>query len=104
MVTKRMVTGALVMILMLVGMSIAVPSQAQQPPGGATGQTMWCNLQNDMFYNLCTDQEFMKGLTADQKKAIDQEWERRVPSMTPAERAKYYPEGRRYGSSMGAGG
>lgn len=86
------------MVLMLIGLTVAVPqtSLAQQPPGGAGGQTMWCNIQNDTFYNLCQDQEFMKGLTPAQRKAIDQEWERRVPSMTPAEREKYYPAGRRY--------
>ncbi len=94
---RRIVTGALVMVLLLVGLSIAVPhtSQAQQPPS-SVGTTMWCNIQNNELYNLCRDQDFMKGLTPEQKKAIDAEWERRVPSMTPAERQKYYPAGQRY--------
>ncbi len=101
MVARRMVTGVLVTVMMLVALSIAIPSQAQQAGGD---KTMWCNLPNDQFYQLCQDKEFMQGLTPAQRNAIDKEWQRRVPNMTPAEVQKYYPAGTRYGSSMGAGG
>ncbi len=73
-------------------------------PGTVQGQnlteqqksTMWCNITNGDFYKLCQDQEFIKGLTPEQQKQLDAEWQRRVPNMTPAERQLYYPDGRRY--------
>ncbi len=91
-------------VLMALAMSVQVPMvQAQagagQPPGGADDKTMWCNITTPDFYELCQNQEFMKGLTPEQKKAIDKEWQRRVPAMTPAERNLYYPAGRRYDTS-----
>lgn len=102
MVTRRMVTGALVMILMLAALSVAVPQTSLAQAAG--DKTMWCNVPNEQFYQLCQDKQFMQALTPAQRDAIDKEWQRRVPNMTPAEVQKYYPAGTRYGSSMGAGG
>ena len=59
-------------------------------------KTMWCDLTNAEFNRLCQNQEFMRGLTPEQKKEIDKEWQRRIPTMTPEEIQMYYPEGRRY--------
>jgi hypothetical protein len=71
---------------------------SSMPPAEAEKfqRTMWCNVPNEQLYQLCQDQQFMGSLTADQKKALDKEWQRRVPSMTPADVQKYYPAGRRY--------
>ncbi len=97
MVARRMVMGVLVMVMVLLALSVAVPSQAaQKAAGGADDKTMWCNLPNEQFYQLCMDKQFWAGLTPAQKKAVDKEWQRRVPNMSPAEKEKYYPEGRRY--------
>lgn len=59
-------------------------------------KTMWCNVPNEQLYQLCQDEQFMGKLTPEQRKALDKEWQKRVPSMTPAEVQKYYPAGRRY--------
>ncbi len=96
---RRIVTGVLVMVFLLVGLSMAVPATseaAKAKSAGTDAKTMWCNIPNEQFYTLCNDKEFMKGLTPQQKKAIDKEWQRRVPNMTPAEVEKYYPAGQRY--------
>lgn len=84
---------------LLMGLSLITPGTLQAQGKDLTDQqkqTMWCNIENGEFYKLCQDQDFIKGLTPEQRKQLDTEWQRRVPTMTPAERQLYYPSGRRY--------
>jgi hypothetical protein len=87
---RKVVFGALLVMFLFAGLTVAVPA------GAAEEKTMWCNITSGDFYQLCQDEEFMKGLTPEQRKAIDKEWQRRYKEMTPAERELYYPAGRRY--------
>lgn len=65
-------------------------------PMGQTGGRDYVTLSNEEFNKLCQNQQFMQGLTPQQKMEIDREWQRRIPYMTPEERRMYYPEGLRY--------
>ncbi len=96
---KRIGVAAALVIFMAVAFGAMIPGTVQAQSGNLTDQqkqTMWCNIQNGDFYKLCQDQEFIKGLTPEQRRQLDTEWQKRVPSMSPAERQLYYPEGRRY--------
>lgn len=90
-VTRRQATGP----------SAVAPAPA---PMGSAQTRDYSTMSNEEFYRLCQSPQFMQGLTPEQRAEIDREWQRRIPYMTPEERRTYYPEGLRYGSSMGAGG
>ncbi len=96
---KRIGIVAALVMLMAVAFGGMIPATVQAQSQNLTEQqkqTMWCNIENGDFYKLCQDQEFIKGLSPEQLKQLDAEWQRRVPNMTPAERELYYPQGRRY--------
>jgi hypothetical protein len=82
--------GVLAFAVVMMGQSAAVAANYS----GA--QDMFCNMGNAEFYKYCQDQQFMKGLTPEQKQEIDREWQKRVPTLTPEEKNLYYPLGRRY--------
>ncbi len=65
-------------------------------PMGQTGTRDFSTMSNEEFNRLCQNQQYMQGLTPQQKMEIDREWQRRIPYMTPEERRMYYPEGLRY--------
>lgn len=68
----------------------------QQQCSALGAQSRYTAMPNEEFYKMCQDKGFMQGLTAEQRREIDQEWQRRIPYMTRSEIQKYYPEGRRY--------
>lgn len=68
----------------------------QQMSGQSGAGRDYSSMSNQEFYQLCQSKGFMQGLTPEQRREIDQEWQRRIPYMTQAERQMYYPEGRRY--------
>lgn len=72
--------------------------QQQMSSQSRTGTTSrdYSSMSNQEFYQMCQNQGFMQGLTPEQRREIDQEWQRRIPYMTRSEVQKYYPEGRRY--------
>lgn len=90
---KLFVVSLLVVALLSPGLVLAQSTQAQKAP---SCPGMYGGMSNEQLHQLCTNQSFMGGLTPQQKKEIDAEWQRRVPQMTPAEVQKYYPEGKRY--------
>jgi hypothetical protein len=65
-------------------------------PMGQAGTKDYVTMSHEDFNKLCQNQQYMQGLTAEQRMEIDREWQRRIPYMTPEERKLYYPEGRRY--------
>lgn len=69
--------------------------QQQTRTESRTGRD-YSTMSNEEFYKMCQSQGFMQGLTPEQRREIDQEWQRRIPYMTRSEVQKYYPEGRRY--------
>jgi hypothetical protein len=73
------------------------PAPTQSQMGTSTTTTRdFATMSNEEFAKLCQDQQFMSGLTAEQRREIDREWQRRIPYMTPEERRMYYPYGMRY--------
>jgi hypothetical protein len=95
---KKIWITATLMMFLLIGLSIMTPGTINAQGKASTDEqkTMWCNIQSGDFYALCQDKDFIKGLTPEQRKQLDTEWQRRAPTMTPAERELYYPAGRRY--------
>ena len=89
--TMGILVGVLALTFVMVGLSTAVAANY-----GAAQEDMFCNMSNAEFYKYCQDQQFMKGLTPEQKQEIDREWQKRVPTLTPEEKNLYYPLGRRY--------
>jgi hypothetical protein len=85
--------GLLTLAIVMPGLVLAQSPQAQKAP---TCQGMYSGMSSEQFNQLCTNQGFMGGLTPEQRKEIDAEWQRRVPTMTPEEIQRYYPAGRRY--------
>jgi hypothetical protein len=65
-------------------------------PMGQAGTKDYVTMSHEDFNKLCQNQQYMQGLTPEQRMEIDQEWQRRIPYMTPQERQMYYPVGRRY--------
>ncbi len=75
------------------------PSTAAPGAGTTTaapGTKDFSAMSHEEFYRLCQNQQFMQGLTPEQRREIDREWQRRIPYMSPEERKMYYPEGMRY--------
>ena len=83
--------GVLALAVVMVGLSTAIAANYS-----AAQEDMFCNIGNAEFYKYCQDQQFMKGLTPEQKKEMDRAWQTRVHSMTPEARTLYYPPGRTY--------
>lgn len=90
-----MMRGKVILVALLV-VALLVPALAFAQSKTTPTKGMYCDLTNEQFHQLCTNANFMGGLTSEQKKEIDAEWQRRVPNMTPEEAQKYYPAGRRY--------
>ncbi len=63
---------------------------------GQQSRRDYTTMSNEEFNRLCQNQQYMQGLTPEQRMEIDREWQRRIPYMTPEERRMYYPEGLRY--------
>ncbi len=63
----------------------------------------YSTMSNEEFYRMCQNQQFMQGLTPEQRREIDREWQRRIPYMTPEERRQMYPYGMRYYTGNGGG-
>ena len=90
---QSLLLGTLVCAFLLACLVSPLMAQTSQTP---QDKTMWCTMTNAEFHKLCQNREFMEGLTPEQKKEIDKEWQRRIPTMTPDEIKMYYPEGTRY--------
>ena len=86
---------AVLAVLCCFFLALSAPVLAQIT-GSEQNKGMWCNMSNADLGKICKDEAIMKGLTAEQRKEIDKEWQRRIPDMTPEDIKLYYPEGTRY--------
>jgi len=91
--TKRIIIG-MVMLIFVIG--VIGPSSHAQVVQKDKEDGSYCKMSNEELHKVCRDTQQMQGLTPEQRKEIDREWQRRVPEMTPEERQMYCPEGNCY--------